>query len=43
MWTKKKKATKEKPLPKQCEVNRACEPESLFDTIEQCKLCGRCV
>lgn len=30
-------------LPKGCEVNRACYPEELFELVEQCKLCGRCV
>jgi hypothetical protein len=30
-------------LPEGCEVNRACDPEELFEMIEQCKICGRCV
>jgi hypothetical protein len=30
-------------LPEGYEVNRACYPEELFELVEQCKLCGRCV
>ena len=25
------------------DVSRVCEPEYLFEMIEQCKICGRCV
>lgn len=31
------------PLPQGCEINRACYPEELFELVEQCKLCGRCI
>lgn len=29
----------------QCEsrVDKVCDPESLFEMIETCKICGRCV
>lgn len=30
-------------LPEGCEINRACDPEELFELVEQCKICGRCV
>lgn len=24
-------------------ADRVCDPESMFEMIEQCKICGRCV
>lgn len=30
--------------PETCRnVTRLCDPESMFEMIEQCKICGRCV
>lgn len=29
--------------PKCGNVNQVCDPEGLFEMIEQCKICGRCV
>lgn len=26
-----------------CNAVRLCDPEDLFDIIEQCKICGRCI
>lgn len=25
------------------QVNRVCSPESFFEMIEQCKICGKCI
>ena len=31
-------------IPETCRnATRLCEPESMFEMIEQCKKCGRCV
>lgn len=30
--------------PPECgNVKRVCDPEDLFEMIEQCKICGRCI
>lgn len=26
-----------------CNAVKLCDPEDLFDIIEQCKICGRCI
>lgn len=30
-------------VSKSCNAVRVCEPEHVFDIVEQCKKCGRCV
>jgi hypothetical protein len=33
-----------KPILLECSnAVRVCDPESFFEMIEQCKICGRCV